>query len=91
VKLYNDILLQEEFKDTKGVTRSRKSKNRQHNGQEKKDKQRSTKHTNKIKDRVSRTPLKTGGELKNTMAPVVLLQYIVQDNCGIYQGDQNRD
>ena len=27
-----------------------------------KDKQRSTKHTYKIKDRVTRTPLKTGGE-----------------------------
>ena len=29
-----------------------------------KDKQRSTKHTYKIKDRVTRTPLKTGGELR---------------------------
>ena len=29
-----------------------------------KDKQRSTKHTHKTKDRVTRTPLKTGGELK---------------------------
>ena len=28
-----------------------------------KDKQRSTKHTDKTKDRVTRTPLKTGGEL----------------------------
>jgi hypothetical protein len=28
-----------------------------------KDKQRSTKHTNKTKDRVTRTPLKTGGGL----------------------------
>jgi len=27
-----------------------------------KDKQRSTKHTHKTKDRVTRTPLKTGGE-----------------------------
>jgi hypothetical protein len=40
-------------------------KNRQHNGQKKrdkrqKDKQRSTKHTYKTKDRVTRTPLKTG-------------------------------
>ena len=44
----------------------RKSKkNRQHNGQKKKeqkDKQRSTKHTHKTKDRVMRTPLSTGGE-----------------------------
>jgi hypothetical protein len=29
----------------------------------KQDKQRSTKHTNKTKDRVTRTPPKTGGEL----------------------------
>jgi hypothetical protein len=28
-----------------------------------KDKQRSTKHTHKTKDRVTRTPLKTGGEV----------------------------
>ena len=35
----------EEFEDTKGVIRIRISKNRQHNGQKKKYKQRSTKHT----------------------------------------------
>ena len=29
-----------------------------------KDKQRSTKHTYKTEDRVTRTPLKTGGELR---------------------------
>ena len=40
--------------DTKGVIRIRKSK---------KDK-RSSKHTHKTKDRVTRTPLKTNGELK---------------------------
>ena len=43
-------------------------KNRQHNGQEKKykrtNKQRSTKHTYKTKDQVTRTPQKTGGELR---------------------------
>ena len=58
----------EEFEDTKGTIRIRISKrNRQHNGQKKKvqkDKQRSTKHTYKTKDRVTRTPLKTGGELR---------------------------
>ena len=58
----------EEFEDTKGGTRIRISKkNRQHNGQKKKvqqDKQRSTKHTYKTKDRVTRTPLNTGGELR---------------------------
>jgi hypothetical protein len=31
-------------KDTKGATRSRKSQDRQRNGQKKKDKQQSTKH-----------------------------------------------
>jgi hypothetical protein len=31
-----------------------------------KDKQRSTKHTYKTKDRVNRTPLKTGGELRSS-------------------------
>ena len=37
--------MDEEFEDTKGVIRIRKSKkDRQHNDQKKKDKQRSTKH-----------------------------------------------
>ena len=38
-------------------------KNRQHNGKKKvqKDKKQSTKHTHKTKNRVKRTPLKTGG------------------------------
>jgi len=57
----------EEFEDTKGAIRIRISKNnRQHNGQKKKgqkDKQRSTKYRHQIKDRVTRTPLKTGNEL----------------------------
>ena len=42
-------------------------KNRQNNGQKKKvqkDKQQSTKHTYITKDRVTRTPLKIGGELR---------------------------
>jgi hypothetical protein len=41
-------------------------KNRKHNGQKKiqKDKQRSTKNTHKTKDRVTRIPLKTGGQLR---------------------------
>jgi hypothetical protein len=58
---------QEEFEDTKEVIRIRKSKNRQHNGQkkkDKKDKQRSAKHTHETKDRVTRIPLKTGCELR---------------------------
>ena len=54
---------QEEFEDIKVVIRIRISKkNRQHNGQE--NKQRFTKHTHKIKDRVTLTPLKTGGQIK---------------------------
>ena len=54
----------EETEDTTRIIRIRKSmKDRQHNGQKKKDKQRSTKHTRKTKDRVTRTPLKTRGEL----------------------------
>jgi hypothetical protein len=44
-------------------------KNRQHNGQKKKEKRtsndlRCTKNTHKTKDRVTRTPLRTGGELR---------------------------
>jgi uncharacterized protein involved in type VI secretion and phage assembly len=43
-----------EFEDTKGVIRIRISKkDRQHNGQKKNDKQRSTKHTHKTKDQVT--------------------------------------
>jgi hypothetical protein len=41
--------------------RVRKSKNRQHNGQKKKDKQRSTKHAHKTKYRAARTTLRTRG------------------------------
>jgi hypothetical protein len=41
-----------------GIRKSKKD--RQHNGQIKKDKQRSTKHTHINKDRVTRTPLKPG-------------------------------
>ena len=56
--------IQEEFEDTKGVIRIRKSKkNRQHNDQTKKDKQRSTKYIHTTKDRVTRTSLKPGDEL----------------------------
>ena len=56
-----------DLEDTKAVIRIRISKkNRQHNDQNKKvqtDKQRSTKHTQKTKDRVRRTTLKNGSEL----------------------------
>jgi hypothetical protein len=56
-----------EFEDTKGVIRIRASqKNRQNQWPKEKvqkNKKRSTKHTYKTKDRVARTPLKTGSEL----------------------------
>ena len=52
------------MEDIKGVIKIRTSKDRQHNGRKKKDKQRSTKHRHKTKDRVKRTPLKTGDELR---------------------------
>ena len=62
------LRLQEEFEDTKVVIRIGISKkNRHHNGQKKKiqkDKQRFTQLTQKTKDRVTRTPLKSEGELR---------------------------
>jgi hypothetical protein len=64
-KRFYIFCIQEEFKDTKGVIRIHKSKNdRQHNDQKKKDKQRSTKHTHKTKERATQTSLKTGDELR---------------------------
>jgi hypothetical protein len=51
---------EEKVEDTKEVTRSHTSKDRQHNGQMKKDKA----LDNKTKDRATRTPLKTWGELR---------------------------
>jgi hypothetical protein len=59
---------QEEFEYTKGVIRIRKSnKDRQHNDQKKTDKGTNNDLQNiahKTKDRVTRTPLKTGSVLK---------------------------
>ena len=48
------VRVKKKVEDTKGVIRIRKSK---------KDKRSST-HTHKTKDQVTRTPLKTNGELK---------------------------
>ena len=57
------IRMQEEFEDTKGVIRSRKSKkDRQHNGQ--KSNQWSIKHYMETKVRATPTPLKTRCELR---------------------------
>ena len=62
------IIGYKEFVDTKWVIRIRISKNRLvtqwPKGKVQKDKQRSTKHTHETKDRVTRTPLKIGGELR---------------------------
>ena len=41
-------------------------KDQKHIGQKKKDKGRPTKHTHKIKDRVTRIPQETGGELRSS-------------------------
>ena len=47
------LLFKAEFEDTKEVIRIRiLKKNRQHNGQKKKDKQRSIKHTHKRADKI---------------------------------------
>ena len=51
---------QEEFEDTKGVIRIHKSKDRQDNGQKKKDKQRSTKHCAKNERSSNTNPTKPG-------------------------------
>jgi len=58
-------MLLEETEDTKGVIRIRllKKNNTIAKRKVQKDKQRSTRHTHKTKDRVTQTPLKTGGEL----------------------------
>jgi len=56
---------EEEFENTKRPIRIRNSKkNRQHKEKGQKDTQRSTTHTHKTKDRVTRTPLKTRDELR---------------------------
>jgi hypothetical protein len=62
---YKILNLKKNLKIPKGLIRNHISKKKQHNGKKvQRDKQRSTKHTYKAKDRVTRTPLKTGGELR---------------------------
>jgi hypothetical protein len=59
--VYQTFSLKEEFEDTKGVIRSRKSKDRQYNDQKKKDKRTNNdlqNTTRKTKDRTTRTLLK---------------------------------
>jgi len=79
--------LYEKFEDNKEVIRIRISKNnRQHIGQQKKDKQRSTKHTYKTKDRVTRIPLKQGvnsGALEGWTVPDPLVTNpLISHECG---------
>ena len=57
--MINVDLFEEEFEDTKGVTIIRKQKDRQHNGQRKKNKKTNNDLQNiahKTKDNVTRTP-----------------------------------
>ena len=65
-ELWYLAMLKEDFEDTKGVLSIRKSKkDTQHNGQKKKYKRTNNDLQNihiKTKDRVTRTPLKIGGE-----------------------------
>jgi hypothetical protein len=72
------LLILEDFEDTKGVIRIHKlNTERKHFSQkkkDKKDKKRSTKHAHKTKDRVTRTPLKSG---MNSSTP----EEIVEDHC----------
>jgi hypothetical protein len=60
-------------------------KDRQHNGQKKKDKQRSAKHTLKTKDQVTQTPLKTKGEPRYSGDHTNL--YTIYDNIPIIMKD----
>jgi hypothetical protein len=61
------LTLPEDFEDTKGIIRIRKSrKDRQHNGQNKKEIRTNNdlqSITHKTTDRLTRTPVKTAGEL----------------------------
>ena len=59
--------MQEKFEDTKWVIRNRKSRNSQYIDQQKRDKRANNdlqNITQKTKDRVTRTPVKNGNELR---------------------------
>ena len=61
--------MEEEFEDTKEAIRivcRRRTDNTMAKRKVQKDKQRSAKYTYKTKDRVTRTPLKTGDELRSS-------------------------
>jgi hypothetical protein len=59
-----DFMLDEKAEETKREIRSRKSKDRQYNGQKKKDNNYLQSTTHKTKEQARRSPLKTGGELR---------------------------
>jgi hypothetical protein len=70
----------------------RKSKYRQHNGHKKKDKRTNNdlqNITHKTKDRVARTPLKTGGEvfMKNGTYPWSFVTQILHNGQPSHGGD----
>jgi hypothetical protein len=74
---------EEEFGDAKGVINIRKlNTNRQHNGQQKKDKQPSTKYTYKAKDLVTRTPLEA--ESKRKCSERVSSSCSISDTSWVY-------
>ena len=60
--MYITILHKEELEDTKRVIEGQTTQCTEEKGQ--RYKQRSTKHANKTKDRVTRTSLKTRGQLR---------------------------
>jgi hypothetical protein len=65
------IVKKDKLEDAKGVPRSRKSKkDRQYNGQKKRTNDDLQNISQKNKDRVTRTPLTTGGELRCSLALV---------------------
>ena len=62
----NSMKIQEDFEDTKGAIKIcilKKNRMAKRNST-KEHKQRSTKHTHKTKDQITRTPLKIGSELR---------------------------
>jgi len=71
IQIHYQVMKSMKLEDTKAVIRSRKSKDRQYNGQKKKDRQWSTKHyTKKIKIELL---LAWGIHEKNTLVLLLLL------------------
>ena len=79
----------EEFEGNKGVTRIRKQKkNKQHNGQKKKYKGTNNdlqNTTQKTKDGVIQTPLKSGGARKELTVPAPLVTSVVFSHFYYYR------